>query len=90
MKKLRCALYMRVSTGENRGRQTPQNQSRILRDFAASQNWEIVGEYTDRMSGAKADRPEFQRMMQAARKRQFDVLLSGRSTVSAAKASFPC
>ena len=75
MKKLRCALYTRVSTGESRGRQTPENQSRILREFAASQNWEIVAEYTDRMSGAKADRPEFQRMMTAASKRQFDVLL---------------
>lgn len=75
MKKLRCALYGRVSTRKERGLQNPENQLRQLREFAASQNWDVTGEYVDHESGTKADRPEFLRMMEAASKRQFDVLL---------------
>jgi DNA invertase Pin-like site-specific DNA recombinase len=75
MKKLRCVLYSRVSTSEKKGRQNPEVQARQLREFAATQGWEIVAEYVDRESGAKDDRPEFQRMLRAASKREFDVLL---------------
>jgi DNA invertase Pin-like site-specific DNA recombinase len=48
---------------------------RQLREFAASQNWEATAEYIDHESGSKADRPAFLHMMEAASKRQFDVLL---------------
>src|ERR1039458_5593202 len=75
MKKLRCVLYARVSTRKERGLQNPENQLRQLREFAASQNWEVTAEYIDYESGSKADRPEFLHMMEAASKRQFDVLL---------------
>ena len=75
MKNLRCVLYARVSTRKERGLQNPENQLRQLREFAASQNWEVVAEYVDHESGSKADRPQFQHMMDAASKREFDVLL---------------
>ena len=75
MKKWRCVLYARVSTRKERGLQNPENQLRQLRDFADSQNWDVVHEYIDHESGAKSDRPEFIRMMNDASKRQFDVLL---------------
>jgi DNA invertase Pin-like site-specific DNA recombinase len=75
MKKLRCVLYARVSTRKERGLQNPENQLRQLREFAATQGWEVTTEYVDRESGSKADRPEFLRMMESASKRQFDVLL---------------
>jgi DNA invertase Pin-like site-specific DNA recombinase len=75
MKKLRCVLYARVSTRKERGLQNPENQLRQLREFAESQSWDITSEYIDHESGSKADRPEFLRMMDAASKRQFDVLL---------------
>jgi DNA invertase Pin-like site-specific DNA recombinase len=75
MKKLRCVLYARVSTRKERGLQNPENQLRQLREFAASQNWEVVTEFIDHESGAKSDRPQFLAMMTAASKRQFDVLL---------------
>ena len=75
MKKLRCVLYARVSTRKERGLQNPENQLRQLREFAASQNWEVVTEYIDHESGSKSDRPQFLAMMTAASKRQFDVLL---------------
>ena len=72
---MKCALYGRVSTKAEKGRQDPQVQLRQLRRFAASQHWKVTVEYVDHESGAKADRPEFKRMMTAASKREFDVVL---------------
>ena len=71
----RCALYGRVSTKAEKGLQDPEVQLRPLRKFAASQKWKITAEFIDHDSGAKADRPEFKRMLAAASKREFDVLL---------------
>jgi DNA invertase Pin-like site-specific DNA recombinase len=70
---MRTAIYCRVSTSE----QTVENQLLQLRQFAASQGWEIVAEYSDEMSGSKSekDRPGFRLMFEAASRRQFDVLL---------------
>ena len=71
----KCALYARVSTKAEKGLQNPEVQLRQLRKFAATQQWKIVEEFVDYESGAKANRPEFKRMMEAASKREFDVLL---------------
>src|SRR5215472_13722877 len=75
MKKLRCVLYARVSTRKERGLQNPENQLRQLREFAVSENWDVTAEYVDHESGAKADRPQFRRMLDSVAKRDFDVLL---------------
>ena len=72
----RVALYLRVSTkGPKRGReQTPENQRKQLRAFAAAMEWPILAEYEDRESGTK-DRPQFKAMMDAASRREFDTVL---------------
>ena len=49
----RAALYMRVSTVD----QHPEPQLLDLRQMATQRGYEIVQEYTDRISGAKAKRP---------------------------------
>ena len=49
----RAALYMRVSTVD----QHPETQLHDLRGLAAQRGLEIVGEYVDKISGAKAKRP---------------------------------
>jgi DNA invertase Pin-like site-specific DNA recombinase len=67
----RAALYMRVSTLD----QHPETQLYDLRGLAAQRGFEIVEEYTDRISGAKARRPGLDQMMHDARQRQFDVVL---------------
>ena len=72
---MKCALYARVSTKPAKGLQDPENQLRQLRSFAQTQDWKISGEYIDHESGAKADRPQFKRMMDAASRREWDVLL---------------
>jgi DNA invertase Pin-like site-specific DNA recombinase len=72
---IRCVLYARVSTKAEKGLQDPEVQLLQLRKFAASQKWKITAEFVDRESGAKADRPQFKRMLAAASKHEFDVLL---------------
>jgi DNA invertase Pin-like site-specific DNA recombinase len=73
MKRWLCALYARVST-RDKG-QDVENQLAQLRQFAATQGWEIVVEYVDRESGSTGDRVQFQRMFDDASRRQWDVCL---------------
>ena len=68
----RAALYCRVSTVD----QHPETQLGELRQFAANKGFAVVGEYTDKgYCGARARRPELDRMMDDARRHRFDVLL---------------
>jgi DNA invertase Pin-like site-specific DNA recombinase len=67
----RSALYCRVSTGD----QHLETQLLDLRELARQRGFEIVGEYTDIISGAKSKRPGLERLMADARRRRFDVLL---------------
>jgi len=67
----RAALYMRVSTVD----QHPETQLLDLRQMAAQRGYEIIHEYTDRISGAKAKRPGLDQMMADARRGLFDVVL---------------
>ncbi len=69
----RVALYVRVSA-RDKGQDTA-NQLDQLRAFCHANDWRIVREYQDHESGGKADRQQFQAMMDAARTREFDVLL---------------
>ena len=69
---LRCALYARVSTSD----QNCGLQLRELREYAARRGWAIADEYVDTgWSGAKASRPELDRLMKDAAIRRFDAVL---------------
>jgi DNA invertase Pin-like site-specific DNA recombinase len=71
---MRIALYVRVSTKD--GKQEYENQLLQLRKFVASnEDWSIVKEYADRVTGSTADRPQFKLMFEDASKREFDLLL---------------
>jgi DNA invertase Pin-like site-specific DNA recombinase len=67
----RAALYMRVSTLD----QHPETQLYDLRQMAQQRGYEIVEEFTDRISGAKARRPGLDEMLRQARRGRFDVVL---------------
>jgi DNA invertase Pin-like site-specific DNA recombinase len=67
----RAALYLRVSTLD----QHPETQMYDLRQMADQRGWQVVEEYTDRVSGAKARRPGLDRLMSDARRGRFDVVL---------------
>jgi DNA invertase Pin-like site-specific DNA recombinase len=69
----RVAIFARVNT--NHG-QDVTLQTRELRQFAAARGWTIVAEYKDSgIYGAKDSRPELNRLMNAAKRRQFDLVL---------------
>ncbi len=71
--RLRCGVYLRVSTDEQR----PENQVRELRAYAERRGWTIVEEYVETESGrqGRATRHELDRMLRDADRRRFDVLL---------------
>jgi DNA sulfur modification protein DndD len=67
----RAILYMRVSTVD----QHPESQLHDLRELARQRGYEIVHEYTDRISGTRAKRPGLDELMRDARRSRFDVVL---------------
>ena len=76
----RAAIYVRVST-TNRARssdafeQNPEVQEMPLRQMVQHRGWSLARVYSDRMSGAKENRPGLNGLMQAARRGEFDVVV---------------
>ena len=66
-----AALYLRVSTLD----QHPETQLHDLRAMARQRGFEIVAEYTDRISGTKAKRPGLDELLRDARRGRFQVVL---------------
>src|SRR5580698_9362383 len=67
----RAALYSRISTGD----QHLETQLLDLREMAKQRGLEIVREYSDVISGAKAKRPGLDQLMADARRNRFDIVL---------------
>jgi DNA invertase Pin-like site-specific DNA recombinase len=67
---MRAALYCRVSTAD----QNPANQELELRKACEGQNWDIQAVYTDVISGAKSKRPALDKLMEAVRNDEVDVI----------------
>ncbi len=67
----KAALYLRVSTLD----QHPETQMYDLRGLAAQRGFEIVHEYTDRISGAKPRRPGLDQLLADARRGKFQIVL---------------
>jgi DNA invertase Pin-like site-specific DNA recombinase len=67
----RAALYMRVSTVD----QNPATQVHDLHQLANQRGFEIVEEYTDKISGTKAKRPGLDQLMRDAHRGRFDVVV---------------
>jgi len=70
---MRAALYGRVSTTDKG--QDPELQLRPLRAYCGSRGLELAGEFVDYTSGSKDRRPELDRLLDAARKRQVDCIV---------------
>lgn len=69
MDKIKIAIYARVSLDENyddKRFQDLENQLVPLRDFCKAMGWNIVAEFTDKMSGANPARPGFRDLMSQA------------------------
>jgi DNA invertase Pin-like site-specific DNA recombinase len=67
----KTVLYLRVSTLD----QHPETQMYDLRGLAAQRGFEVVHEYTDRISGAKARRPGLDQLLADARRGKFQIVL---------------
>ena len=68
---MKAAIYARVSTSD----QTCEMQLRELREYCQRRGWAIAGECVDNgWSGAKASRPQLDRLMKDARQRRFDAV----------------
>lgn len=71
---MKTALYARVST-DDKG-QDAEMQLRELRTYCERSNFEVFSEYVDQASGSgRAERPNFDKMMEDARLKRFDMLL---------------
>jgi DNA invertase Pin-like site-specific DNA recombinase len=69
---MRIGIYARVSTKE----QSCELQVRDLRGYCAARGFDLVREYVDvAQSGAKDSRPELNKLMDDARKWQFDSIV---------------
>ena len=74
MEKGRVALYARCST-HDKG-QDPELQLIPLREYYQRRGFTLAGEYVDNgISGTKERRPQLDRLMDAARKRQIDMIV---------------
>jgi len=69
----RVVIYARVSTLDKG--QDPETQLMALREYAERRGFQIVDEYIDYASGTREDRPRYRMLLEAARKRQLDVVL---------------
>ncbi|MBP6884801.1 MAG: recombinase family protein [Candidatus Pacebacteria bacterium] len=71
-----AVAYIRESTEEQDNGFSPQNQERMIREYAKRNEIEIVEVYKDLISGTSASkRNDFQRMMADAKHTRFDVIL---------------
>jgi len=70
---MKAAIYARVST-DDQG-QNPENQLIPLRKYADSLGFEIYKEYVDYASGGNSNRPQFQAMLEDAKKGEFGIIL---------------
>src|SRR5580658_3151409 len=69
---MKMGIYARVSTKD----QSCELQVRDLRAYCAARGFDLVREYVDvGQSGVKDSRPELNKLMDDARKRQFDAIV---------------
>ena len=82
MKNNKVAIYARLSREDedkidgNKESRSIENQTKVLSDYATENEFDIYEVYyDDGISGATQERPGFQKMMDDARKKKFNILL---------------
>ena len=77
-KKLRCCIYARVSSDEQAGRNfSIPAQIEACRYYAEGKGWTVMAEHHDGFESARQGkvRPVFEKVMAAARHKEFDIIL---------------
>ncbi len=73
---MRCAIYCRVSSEEQKEGRTIDSQIKELEDFAKASNYDVVARYSDEgWSGAILQRPELDRLRDDTGKGLFEAVL---------------
>lgn len=73
---MKAAIYARYSTDKQK-KESAEDQLALLRKRCAAEGWTIAGEYSDPgISGGTANRPGYQRMLTAARRKEFGVVVA--------------
>jgi DNA invertase Pin-like site-specific DNA recombinase len=69
---MKAALYARCSTAK----QTADGQLLALRAYCQQRGWDVVAEFVDpALSGLKAKRPQLDALLDAATRKEFDIVL---------------
>ena len=79
---MKAAIYARLSE-EDSDKKSPendsvsiQNQKSLLLEYVIDKGWDIYGIYSDDdYAGADRNRPEWNRLLEDARERKFDVVI---------------
>lgn len=73
---MRAAIYARYSS-EHQREASIEDQVRVCKDRIDRENWSLTATYTDHaMSGATNLRPGYQKLLEDARGKQFDVVIA--------------
>jgi site-specific DNA recombinase len=75
----RVVLYARVSTEEQAGEEHYSIEAQLneMREFAEREGWTVIGQFVDEgISGTKRDRPELNALLDTARRRDCDIILT--------------
>lgn len=73
---MRAVIYSRYSAGPDQTIQSIEGQLRVCQNYIASHGWDFVRYYADEhISGRTDRRPQFQEMISAAERGEFDVLV---------------
>jgi site-specific DNA recombinase len=77
---MRAAIYARFST-EGQSKASIPDQFRVCERIAEAHGFEVVARFSDAaISGGTAERPDYQKMLRAARRREFGVIIAEDST----------
>lgn len=73
---MRAVIYSRYSAGPEQTAQSIEGQLRVCENYIKNNGWEYLRYYADEhISGRTDKRPQFQAMMNAAERGEFDVLV---------------
>jgi site-specific DNA recombinase len=76
VKKMKCALYARFST-EKQSEASIEDQFRVSERIAERHMFAVIARFSDAaISGGTAHRPGYQKLLAAARRREFDVIVA--------------
>lgn len=73
---MKAIIYSRYSAGSDQTYQSIEGQLRVCKNYIEANGWEYAGYYADEhISGRTDKRPQFQAMLDAAERHEFDVLV---------------